>query len=83
MERSNTRVGLCLTVIVAAAGLTVVSGPSPAAGASTNCGTAYVTNPGSGSVSTIDVATRTKNPTDITVGNHPPGVAITPDGKTA
>lgn len=27
--------------------------------------------------------TRTKNPTDITVGTNPNGVAITPDGKTA
>jgi hypothetical protein len=29
-------------------------------------------------VSTIDVATRTKNPNDITVGTNPAGVAITP-----
>jgi YVTN family beta-propeller protein len=34
-------------------------------------------------VSTIDVATRTKNPTDIGVGPEPVGVAVTPDGKTA
>ena len=27
--------------------------------------------------------TRTKHPTDITVGAEPDGVAITPDGKTA
>src|SRR5215831_15883417 len=45
--------------------------------------TAFVTNSGGGSVSTIDVKTRTKNPTDITVGSIPIGVAITPDGKTA
>ena len=38
---------------------------------------------GSGRVSTIDVKTRTKHPTDITVGSFPFGVAITPDGKTA
>jgi YVTN family beta-propeller protein len=53
--------------------------------------TAFVTNAGSGSVSTIDVATRTKNPTDITVGSTPFGVAVTacrlgavvqPDGRT-
>jgi YVTN family beta-propeller protein len=41
--------------------------------------TAFVTN----SVSTIDVKTRRKNPTDITVGDGPYGVAVTPDGKTA
>jgi YVTN family beta-propeller protein len=34
-------------------------------------------------VSTIDVKTRTKDPTDIAVGSHPVRVAVTPDGKTA
>src|SRR5262249_28645822 len=34
-------------------------------------------------VSTIDVNTMHKNPTGITVGSDPYGVAITPDGKTA
>jgi YVTN family beta-propeller protein len=34
-------------------------------------------------VSTIDVKTRTKHPTDIPVGTAPIGVAVTPDGKTA
>jgi YVTN family beta-propeller protein len=29
------------------------------------------------------VKTRTKHPTDITVGSRPTGVAVTPDGKTA
>jgi YVTN family beta-propeller protein len=45
--------------------------------------TAFVTNTASGTVSTIDVKTRTKNPNDIIVGGNPKGVAITPDGKTA
>jgi YVTN family beta-propeller protein len=45
--------------------------------------TAFVTNITGGAVSTIDVKTRTKNPTDITVGTQPLGLAITPDGKTA
>src|SRR5262249_42014538 len=36
-----------------------------------------------GTVSTIDVRTRTKDPTDIPVGSFPWDVAITPDGKTA
>ena len=45
--------------------------------------TAFVTNNGSGTVSTIDVKTRTKHPADIAVGANPKGVAITPDGKTA
>ncbi len=35
-----------------------------------------------GIVSTIDVKTRTKDLTDITVGPQPGGPAITPDGKT-
>jgi YVTN family beta-propeller protein len=40
--------------------------------------TPFVTNAGSGTVSTIDVKTRTKNPTDIPVGMNPVGVAVTP-----
>jgi YVTN family beta-propeller protein len=48
------------------------------------CPTApFVANNLSGSVSTIDVKTRTKHPTDIPVGSFPDAVAITPDGKTA
>jgi YVTN family beta-propeller protein len=68
-------------------------GPRPAAVAFTPDGrTAFVTNgslapgpivPGSDTVSTIDVKTRTKNPTDITVGRLPFAVAVTPDGRTA
>jgi YVTN family beta-propeller protein len=42
-----------------------------------------VANANSGTVSTIDLKTRTKDPTDITVGSAPSGVAVTPDGKTA
>jgi len=34
-------------------------------------------------VATIDVKTRTKNPTDIPVGSFPSEVAFTPDGTTA
>jgi YVTN family beta-propeller protein len=45
--------------------------------------TAVVTNAMSDSVSTIDVKTRTKHPTDVSVGSFPFGVAVTPDGKTA
>jgi YVTN family beta-propeller protein len=56
--------------------------------------TAFVTNFGSlspgttpnpesvGTVSVIDVKTRTKEPTDIPVGAQPGSPAITPDGKT-
>jgi YVTN family beta-propeller protein len=40
--------------------------------------TALVNNFTSGTVSTIDVKTRTKHPTDITVGTQPLGVAVTP-----
>jgi YVTN family beta-propeller protein len=45
--------------------------------------TAFVTNQGSDTVSTIDVKTRRKNPTDIAVGRLPADVYDTPDGKTA
>jgi YVTN family beta-propeller protein len=44
--------------------------------------TAYVTNFGSGTVSTINVKTRTKNLDDIPVGQNPATVEVTPDGKT-
>ena len=40
--------------------------------------TAVVTNAGSDSVSTSDVKTRTKHPTDIEVGEAPGVLAITP-----
>jgi YVTN family beta-propeller protein len=44
----------------------------------------YMPTPGSiGTVSMIDVKTRTKEPTDIPVGSGAVGVAVTPDGKTA
>jgi YVTN family beta-propeller protein len=45
--------------------------------------TVFVTNALSASVSTIDLKTRTKHPSDIPVGTDPFGLAITPDGKTA
>ena len=45
--------------------------------------TAFVADGLNGSVSTIDVKTRTKKPADITVGSAPFGIALTPDGKTA
>ena len=40
--------------------------------------TVFVTNGLSGTVSTIDVKTRIKDPNDIMVGSFPGGVAITP-----
>jgi YVTN family beta-propeller protein len=40
--------------------------------------TVFVANSGSDSVSTIDVKTRTKDPTDIPVGPLPFWVAVTP-----
>jgi DNA-binding beta-propeller fold protein YncE len=45
--------------------------------------TAFVPNTTGGTVSTIDVKTRTKNPTDIPVGSGAVGLTFTPDGKTA
>ena len=56
---------------------------SAAAGRGRCRATAFVTNLDGGTVSTIDVKTRTKHPTDIAVGGGPVGVAVTPDGKTA
>ena len=44
--------------------------------------TVFVPDYTSNSVSTIDVKTRKKNPTDIPVGGRPIGVVVTPDGKT-
>src|SRR5262249_33253995 len=43
---------------------------------------AFVANGVSGTLSTIDVETRTKNPTDISVGSNPSALAVTPNGKT-
>jgi YVTN family beta-propeller protein len=40
--------------------------------------TTFITNTYGDTVSTIDVKTRTKHPTDITVGTGPIGVAVTP-----
>jgi YVTN family beta-propeller protein len=40
--------------------------------------TAFVTNANSGTVSTIDVKTRTKHPTDVSVGLQPGSVVFTP-----
>jgi YVTN family beta-propeller protein len=40
--------------------------------------TAFVANSLSGTVSMIDVKTRTKNPADIPVGTDPGSVAVTP-----
>jgi YVTN family beta-propeller protein len=61
----------------------VPDGVSAVAGRAPCRATALVTNLGSGSVSTIDVKTRTKHPADITLEPVPIGVAVTPDGKTA
>ena len=61
----------------------VPDGVSAVAGRARCRPTAFVTNRESGTVSTIDVKTGTKHPTDIPVGVNPVGVAFTPDGKTA
>jgi YVTN family beta-propeller protein len=64
--------------------LGAVPGGVSAVTARTGCrATTFVTNIGSGTVSTIGVKSRTKLPTDITVGSFPFWVAVTPDGKTA
>ena len=56
----------------------VPDGVSAVAGRARCRPTAFVTNAIGGTVSTIDVKTRTKHPTDIPVGSRPFGVAITP-----
>jgi YVTN family beta-propeller protein len=64
-------------------GALVVPGGVSAVAARSRCrATAFVANY-SGTVSTIDVKTRTKDPTDIPVGRFPTGVGFTPDGKAA
>jgi YVTN family beta-propeller protein len=71
-------------VVFGLAGVLVVPGGASAVAARARCrATAFVPNNGSGTVSTIDVKTRTKNPTDITVGSFPLSLTVTPDGKTA
>jgi DNA-binding beta-propeller fold protein YncE len=61
----------------------VPDGASAVAGRARCRPIAFITNGIGGSVSTIDVKTRTKNPTDITLEPGVVGVAVTPDGKTA
>ena len=56
----------------------VPDGVSAVAARSRCRATAFVANQVSGTVSTIDVQSRTKNPTDIPVGSGPVGVAFTP-----
>ena len=56
-------------------------GASAVAGRGPCRATAFVPNWGSGTVSVIDVRTRTKEP-DITVGSKPSVSVVTPDGKT-
>jgi YVTN family beta-propeller protein len=55
----------------------VPDGVSAVAGRPRCRATAFVPNLGSGMVSTIDVKTRTMNPTDIPVGPEPGKVAFT------
>jgi YVTN family beta-propeller protein len=76
---------LVVVVLVLAGALVgvVPDGVSAVAARSRCRPTAFVGNANSGTVSTIDVKTRTKDPIDIPVGVFPFGVAVTPDGKTA
>jgi YVTN family beta-propeller protein len=83
MRRSRWVLGV-LVLGLSGALVGVVPDEVSAVAARTRCrATALVANDGSGTVSTIDVKTKTKNPTDITIGRAPIGVAVTPDGKTA
>jgi YVTN family beta-propeller protein len=80
--RSNARFRWVLRVVVfglAGALVGVVpDGLSAVAGRGRCRATAFVTNAGSDSVSTIDVKTRDQAPTDIEVGEAPGVLAITP-----
>ena len=72
---------VALVVVLGLAGAlvgVVPDGVSAVAARSRCRATAFVTSSGGGSVSTIDVKTRTKNPTAITVGAEPGEVAFTP-----
>ncbi len=69
-----------LFALLGAVTLTALAGTAATAAASP--GSAYVTNLGSNSVTPIEVATN-KAGSEITVGEFPIGIAITPDGKTA
>jgi YVTN family beta-propeller protein len=81
MRRSRS---VLLVVVLALAGALVVPGGVSAVPARRKCRpTAFVTHNASSTVSTIDVNTRIKRPTDINVGEGPAGMAVTPDGKTA
>ncbi len=76
MRRSRSAL---VVVVLGLAGALVVPGRVSAVPVRTPCrATAFVANTGSGTVSTIDVKTRTKDPTDIPVGSEPGSVAITP-----
>jgi YVTN family beta-propeller protein len=78
--RSNARFRWVLGVVVfgLAGALVVPDGLSAVAGRGRCRATAFVTNAGSDSVSTIDVKTRDQAPTDIEVGEAPGVLAITP-----
>jgi YVTN family beta-propeller protein len=68
-----------VVVGLASALVGVVPGGVAAVAARGRCrATAFVVNIASDTVSTIDVKTRTKNPTDIPVGVNPTTVAMTP-----
>src|SRR5262245_47389893 len=80
-----------VVVVLGLAGALAVPGGVSAMPERTECRpTAFVSNAMNhtpenviGTVSAIDVKTRTKDPSDITVGFTPHGVGFTPDGKTA
>src|SRR5262249_32072489 len=77
---------ILVVVVLGLAGALVGAVPDGASAAPTRSrcrATVFVTNPPSGTVSAIDVKTRTKTPDDITVGAFPLRVAVTPNGKTA
>jgi hypothetical protein len=80
MRRSRS---VLVVVVLGLVGALVVPSGASAAARGRCRPTAFVTNSMDGTVSTIDVKTRTKNPTDITDGPWPVDVALTPDGKTA
>ena len=71
-----------LSVTLAGCGLLIFAASGPAAAGQPDPVTAYVANASSDTVTPIDTATNTAL-AQITVGNGPAAIAITPNGKTA
>jgi YVTN family beta-propeller protein len=72
MPRFRCALGVVVLGLAGALVGVVPDGVSAVSARSRCRATAFVANYGSGTVSTIDVKTRTKHAADITVGSNPP-----------